>query len=337
MRIALRADASRQLGWGHVKRCLALALALRGRGAEVEFVAARTDVDVAALVGAAGIATTLVSGETALPAGWAPDLVVVDHYRLGADWHAAARAATGAPIVVIDDLADRPLDAELVIDQNPMPDMAAKYRAALRRPARLCGGPQFALLDPVYAGHARHTLRRRVRSIGLFMGGTDAENFSAWAWQACRVQAGWGGPIEIASTRANPALAALQRLCADDAATTLLLDRPDLADFHARHDLQIGAGGGACWERCCLGVPALVLVAADNQLASVPHLAAHGAAVGLDARGQGRVTQDALGAAVRRLIDHADERRALHHHALALVDGLGAQRAAAEVLKCIRP
>jgi UDP-2,4-diacetamido-2,4,6-trideoxy-beta-L-altropyranose hydrolase len=367
MKLAVRTDASRRIGWGHLKRCLALAQALRERGDEVVFVIRPSDVDVRPLLAQSGFAALPMPrldgqadddpDEAPPPHGawlqrrwdrdaadttcalhaWRPDVVLVDHYGIDARWHCALGAATGATIAVIDDLADRPLAAELVIDHNPAADHAAKYRGVLRYPARICGGPSYALLDPVYREHARCVVDEAVASIGIFMGGTDPGNFSAFAVRACREQAAWTGPIEIATTSANPALGALRALAQDDARLTITLDQPNLADFHARHGLQVGAGGGALWERCCIGTPTLALVTAENQRLSVPLLAADGVVVGLDAIGQGADAAVALGTAVRRLLDAPDERRALHRRSLALVDGLGAARAAAALAALRQP
>lgn len=364
MRIAIRTDASRRIGLGHLKRCLALAQALRAQGDEVAFVVRPSDVDAVALVAEAGFDSRPMprleghpehpdepddrppphaawlerrwdrdaADTTAAVHVWHPHLVLVDHYGIDARWHCAVRAATGASIAVIDDLADRPLAVGLVIDHNPAADHEAKYRQALRYPAQVCGGPRFALLDPVYRDHARCAPAAELRTIGIFMGGTDPGNFSTFAHRACRDGAGWTGPIEIATTGANPALEALRSLAAADPQLTLTLDQPNLADFHARHGLQIGAGGGALWERCCLGTPTLALITAENQRLSVPLLAADGVVAGFDAVGQGAAKQAALGAAIRRLIDSVPERAALRARSMALVDGRGAERAAAALM-----
>jgi spore coat polysaccharide biosynthesis predicted glycosyltransferase SpsG len=114
----------------------------------------------------------------------------------------------------------------------------------------------------------------------------------------------------------------------------VVVDQPNLAAFHAAHGLQIGAGGGAMWERCRLGTPAIALITAENQRQSVPLVAASGAVVGLDAMGQGDEVCRDLGTLIRRLIDSPAERRALHERALALVDGRGAERVATAVLAC---
>jgi UDP-2,4-diacetamido-2,4,6-trideoxy-beta-L-altropyranose hydrolase len=128
----------------------------------------------------------------------------------------------------------------------------------------------------------------------------------------------------------------LRTLQVSDTQLDIILDQPNLAAFHAAHGLQIGAGGGAMWERCSLGTPTIALVTAENQRQSVPLVAAEGAVVGLDAMGQGEALCRELGLLIRRLIDSRPERQTLHERALALVDGHGAERVATAVLACGR-
>jgi spore coat polysaccharide biosynthesis predicted glycosyltransferase SpsG len=259
-------------------------------------------------------------------------VVVVDHYQLAAPWHEAVRAATGARMAVIDDLADRPLAADLVIDHNPVPDGAVKYGPVLTRPARLCTGPAYALLDAAYRDHPHCVVTRSVSRIAIFMGGSDPANHSSLAWRACREQADWSGPIEIASTTSNPNLPALRRLAAADRGLSLCIDLPHLADFHARNDLQIGAGGGALLERCCLGTPTLALICAENQLQSVPLLAEAGVVGAFDAISADASLIPLLGRAIASLLAAPERRLALHRRSLAWVDGHGADRAAAAIM-----
>ena len=353
--VAVRADASRRIGLGHVKRCLALAQALQETDLDTVFLGRRSDADGAALVTAAGFRWLTLPGPAVGDVGLAHDgwlpvtpeqdaadtvavldgrplhAVVVDHYALDARWHDAVRRATGAALVAIDDLADRPLAVDLLVDPNPAADHAAKWRAVLRRPARLCTGPAHALLDRAYRRQPPRPWYDRVACIGIFMGGTDPGAHSELAWLACRAHAGWTGPIAIATTSANARLPALQALCERDPGLRLVVDQPDLAAFHASHDLQIGAGGGALWERCALGVPTLALVTAPNQRLSVPLLADAGVVCGFDTVHTGPGTAAELGAVIARLLAHPGERAALRRQALALVDGRGATRVAAAI------
>lgn len=339
MRVLIRTDASSVLGLGHLRRCLSLAVALRSHGAAVRFGLRPSDVDAAGLARAEGFdATVLDLPRSADPPAQADadalvalasggvDWVVVDHYRLDARWHTAVRRGMACRIAVIDDLADRPLDCDALIDHNHVPDPGHRHRYAAqleRAPQTWLCGPRFALLGPAYQSRPAFQVAAQVRSIGIFLGGTDPGQLSITALQACRQGAGFTGPVEIASTSANPHLATLVRSVAADPAASLVLDQPDLADFFARHDLQIGAGGGATWERCSIGVPSLTLCVADNQRAVIPALQCLGALISSTDNSPVSIAQ-----ALRRLLDEQALRQALARRSQALVDGRGAGRVA---------
>lgn len=360
MRIALRTDASRRIGTGHLRRCLSLADALKREGARVEF--ACRDHDEISRIATEGGDTVrwLPAADGYAPAagdpahadwaecGWQrdadetiaalrdlkPHWVLVDHYAFDARWHERVASALACRIAVIDDLADRPLACALVIDQNLHPDHAAKYAGVLTQPARILGGPHYALLAPPYRTAPRYRFRRKVASIGIFMGGGDPADFTSRVLTACREQAAYDGPIELVSSSRNPNFARHQELAGRWPNTRVLFDEPDLTGFFARHDLQIGSGGIAAWERCCLGAPTLALQIAANQRAVLPELARAGAIEWLDrddADGQ------AIGEAVRSLIDAPRRRLALVRATRGLVDGLGAARVAAVLSLAAEP
>lgn len=356
-RVAIRVDASGLIGLGHVKRCLTLAFALRESGLSVAFVSRDLGVDVPSLVGehgfdcmrlsaprepapapASGIAHAAWAGvdsatdvqQTLAALGDHPvDWIVIDHYAFDAAWHRAARAGTEATIAAIDDLADRPLAADLVIDHNYSPDHRRKYGALLPADALLLGGPQFALIGPTYAACPRYAFSAEVRSIGVFMGGTDPGGYSAMALESISLLGGPVIPVQVATTSANPGLAVLRTAAAADPRFSLVLDQPDLASFFARHDIQIGAGGGALWERFCVGAPTLAIVCADNQLLSVPVLHDLGYLCMAGDRHDWRaLTARQLAKSLSSLVHDATLRLALSEKSRSLVDGLGAQRVA---------
>lgn len=363
MRVAFRVDASSTMGTGHLKRCLALAEALHDQGAEVLWVVRPLDDVAPRLLSAtpwpirwlphpsAGPEVSADNDEGAPRAAWAQvtweqdlgdtvqaladgalDWLVVDHYAFDAGWHGAARSALGCRLLVIDDTADRPLDADVLLDQNWHADHRAKYAGRLKREPLWLVGPRFALLAPAYRTAPRHRFQATVESIGIFMGGTDPGGASGKALRNCRAS-GFQGPVEVVSTSANPALPALRAACEADPHTTLTLDLPDLAAFFARHDLQIGAGGGATWERCCVGVPSIGVVLADNQAVVVPALTSMGAlcAARLDEAAASDDLPTLTNALILLLHDTAARQR-LGERAAALVDGRGAQRVALRLL-----
>ena len=341
--MAIRADASAAIGLGHVKRCLALAQALRRNGASVTFLTRAIDVDAAALVRADGFAAIVIGPGQATDQSidaeeslrhrdaFADGLMVVDNYALDARWHGMVRGASRAKLVAIDDLADRALDVDLLVDHN-LGDLAVKYADRIGAQTIVLGGPRHALLGPGYASAPRHTLGAQVGSVGIFMGGTDAANVSAVALMACRL-AEFTGPVEIATTSGNPNLATLRTLAAARLHTTLAVDLADLAAFFARHGLQIGAGGGATWERCCIGAPTLALIAAANQVPVLRPLQALGAVELVEGDGDGALPgARRLADRLAMLLADAPRRAMLSSRSRALVDGRGAARVADQLM-----
>jgi UDP-2,4-diacetamido-2,4,6-trideoxy-beta-L-altropyranose hydrolase len=353
--VAMRVDASARIGHGHVKRCLSLAHALRSRGASVGFVARSLGVDVAAQVSSegflchtlaaprnspapslvphaawAGVSAQLDATETAAAVSrTALDWIVVDHYAFDAQWHRLVAQLTGSRVAVIDDVADRSLACQVLIDHNLAESHRSKYESCIDAETPILGGPTYALLGPAYAEASRHVPRHRVESIGVFMGGADNGGYSLMALKACR--ATFDGPIEVVATRGYPHLAALEGAIRQDGHSTLTLDLPELSGFFARHDLQIGAGGGATWERCCIGVATVAAAVADNQRAVLEPLHAAGALALVEP------TQGAIARVVADLIQDPSARLRLATRAGRLVDGLGAGRVAQKLMNLCSP
>ncbi len=358
MRVALRADASGRMGTGHFRRCQSLAAALRARGAETLLIARRHDEVSERTAGnervawlppgrpdfqpaagdpphaawaAAAWDEDAAQTEHAL-AGFAPDWIVVDHYALDARWHEHLVRATGARIAAIDDLGDRTLRAELVVDHNLQPTSRDKYAGRLVKPSRLLLGPRYALLASRYAVAPRYHFRRQVGSIGIFISGGGGADLAMQALVACRDVAGFQGLIEIVGPASGSERDRLEAAARAQPPAQVLSDLPDLCEFYARHDLQIGSGGGAAWERCCLGAPTLAVQIAQNQQAVLPLLAQHGAVAWVDPP-----SGLAIGDAVARLVKEPRARLALARAGRALVDGKGSSRVAAVMQMSVSP
>jgi UDP-2,4-diacetamido-2,4,6-trideoxy-beta-L-altropyranose hydrolase len=362
--VLIRADASLRIGSGHVMRCLALADALRARGWPSRFVCRAHDGHLAEKIRAAGHAITLLPIEVRAPgddagasvhAGWlgsewqrdaAQTLaaiggervpwLVADHYALDARWEAALRPFC-ARLLVIDDLADRPHACDLLLDQN-LGRVATDYARLLPAGTATLIGPKFALLRPEFAARREQSLERRrasgLRRILVGMGGADADNATARVLSAldvyplpddCRIVVAlgalspWREQLQAQAER-------MRHPC------TIRCDVADMAALMAESDLAIGAAGGSAWERCCLGLPAIVVVLADNQRNGARALAATGAAAMIAS-----VTDMADGLAPLLRALQADERRmAMSSAASKLADGQGIGRLceAMEQLAC---
>jgi UDP-2,4-diacetamido-2,4,6-trideoxy-beta-L-altropyranose hydrolase len=345
-RIAIRADASVDIGTGHVMRCLALAEALRSQGAEVVFICREQDGDLCGLIASKFDVLRLPR----LPIGeefdWQLDAqqttqtladkwpcahwLIVDHYRLDARWERSVRSVA-ARIMAIDDLAERRHECELLVDQNLSRDMANRYTRLVPESTRLLLGPKHALLRTEFTA-ARRAARRRdgaLHRILVFFGGSDASNETAKALEGLRL---FGRPdiaIDVVVGATNPHCDQIGRLCSALPNARLHRQVNNMAELMGAADLALGAGGITTWERCCLGLPAVVTILADNQIELTHATADYGAIVNLGAAEQ-------LGADDYRAVLEALASSQLTRMAQLgeeLVDGNGCSRVAQAMLQ----
>jgi UDP-2,4-diacetamido-2,4,6-trideoxy-beta-L-altropyranose hydrolase len=337
IRAVIRADASTELGVGHVTRCLVLAQALRERGAAVSFVCREAEGDISSLVEERGFVVTRLDGAAldwkadadatnrVLQGGnTKPQWLIVDHYGLDERWEMAVRPAVGR-ILAIDDLADRAHDCDVLLDQNLVDAMDVRYEGKTPRHCTTLLGPRYALLDTIYRDLRRQKppSDRRVRRILVSFGGVDREDVTTRVLQAFAGLDLPGVQLDVVVGQRNPHASAIAK-AADRARITLHMQPPSLAPLLAQADLAVGAGGTTTWERLCIGVPSLVITVADNQKAIARHL--HG--LGL-IRWLGHEDQVGVAAIQKELqaalADSAFGRAAVGRN---VVDGLGAARVA---------
>lgn len=356
LHIAFRCDASVVIGSGHVMRCLTLAKSLVERGARCSFLCRDlpghmmvriTDEghDVHALTAPQGQGNTHpadgdypawlgVSADAdavecrAIVASSRPNRVIVDHYGLDANWEEAA--CLGIPVMAIDDLANRSHRCDILLDQN-LGRRAGDYDGLVPNGALRLIGPANALLRPEFAAARAASLERRAglaapMHLMISMGGTDRDN-STGAILDTLAQQAWpdGFRLTVVMGRAAPHLEAV-KTCAQSmpVPTDVRIDVSDMASLLAQTDLAIGAAGGSAWERCCLGVPTLLLTLADNQRPAAQALEAQGAALLVgDLRDHG--WQAALVGSLAAISD-APVLARISRAAAILVDGLGTQR-----------
>jgi UDP-2,4-diacetamido-2,4,6-trideoxy-beta-L-altropyranose hydrolase len=344
MRVAVRSDASSRIGTGHVMRSLTLARALSRRGAEVTFLTrAYPDGGVERARAAGFPVVPLAAGDRP---GWLGvdaederqeafaalarlgrlDAIVVDHYGLDLAWERRARAFAGT-IAVIDDLADRAHDCDVLLDAT-FPAAAERYAGLVPSHAALLLGPQYALLRDEFLEAAA---RRRPRdgTIGrvlVFFGGGEAAAITALALDALDRVA----PQLAVDVVAGTADAAVLAPAIERRRNATLLVAASMAELMERADLALGAGGTTSWERCALGLPAVVVSRAANQRAVNAGLSGAGAVLDLgDARD---VDTGRLAAAIGALLAAPDRVRAMVAASREVGDGRGADRAAEAIV-----
>lgn len=327
------ANAGPAVGGGHVMRSLTLARALIERGALCVFLATP---EVSALLEAFGPdmpredATSLDAEHIAdATTGIEFDAVVFDHYGLSRAEH--EEVARGRPTLVIDDLANRPLAADIVLDSGPS-RVEADY-AMFAENARLLLGPAYAPVRPEFAQYREAALARRggpVDRVLVTLGLTDLNGITSRVVERLRQRNGQIA-LDIVLGSSAPSLPGLRKVAARDPRLTLHVDTQDMARLTAEADIAVGAAGSTAWERCILGLPSLLLIVAENQRPAALALAARGAALVVDVDAPDFTNQFDR-AAVRLLTDPAS-RDHLAAASAEVCDGLGAGRVADAVLQ----
>jgi UDP-2,4-diacetamido-2,4,6-trideoxy-beta-L-altropyranose hydrolase len=354
MRIVFRTDGSVKIGTGHVARCLTLAHALKADGADCHFIMRSHEGNMIHEVRDQGFAVFELAMEDLhldpneewlahanwLGASWQNDAVacrsilselglvdwiITDHYALDARWEKALRYQSKR-IMVIDDLADRAHDCDILLDQNLRHDVDC-YALLVPPTCQCLIGPKFSLLRPEF-GARREGLQRDtakpVERILVFMGGVDFPGATLPILNAIDGAIPNDIHIDVVVGRNNQNSKAIEDWCCSRPFSQFYFGSADMPHLMTIADLAVGAGGVTTWERCCLSLPSLIVAIADNQHSGATAVADFGGA--LYAGDANRLDLDAVRAALKTLVCNPQLRQHLARQSGQLVDGNGVKR-----------
>lgn len=300
MKIVVRADASLTMGSGHIMRCLTLADRLKQQGHDISFICREHDGHLADLIGQKGFTVQLLAkSETAdfikqhAHSEWLgasesddfaqcqpilqalkPDWLIIDHYAIGKNWEQQAkRLLPNLKILAIDDLADRAHDCEVLLDQN-FGRKNEDYQPLVPSHCQRLLGTRYTLLRDEFANWRAMSLNRRKsvqppNNILLNLGGVDNDNVTLKILQSLNTfvqQSTQAFNVTVVMGKTAPHIESVQRFAKQaDFPCHVIVNANNMAELMANADLAIGAAGSTTWERCCLGLPMVLIVLADNQ------------------------------------------------------------------------
>lgn len=291
MNIVFRVDSSNLIGSGHLMRCLTLATQQRKLGNDIVFICRDLDGNLSDLVNEKGFKVELlpkVKHNDNLDgyAQWLTvtqeqdafetinilkrykhiDRAVVDSYAIDETWEKMIRPYTDE-IFVIDDLANRRHDCDVLLDQNYYLDKEHRYDGLVPESCKLLLGPEHALLREEFYAAKKH-LRQRdgiIHNILVFYGGSDLTDETTKAIYALIELNLPGVTADIIVGSSNQQKEQIRELCKRHDFLHYHEQVSNMAEFMNSADLMLGAGGTTTWERCFLGVPSVVTAVADNQ------------------------------------------------------------------------
>ncbi|MCI5114364.1 MAG: UDP-2,4-diacetamido-2,4,6-trideoxy-beta-L-altropyranose hydrolase [Candidatus Electrothrix sp. AW1] len=363
MQVVFRTDSSLQIGTGHAMRCLTLAERFKDDGAQVFFVCRDLPGNMVGFIKNKGFLVVTLQApnrssgficaeDNVVHAEWLGvswqqdaeetrlvlesqsetiDWLIVDHYALDHRWEKNMRSLV-QHIMVIDDLADRSHDCDLLLDQNLGRDKS-HYQHLVPQNCTVLTGPHYALLRPEFAALRNYSLQRRInpqlKHLLISMGGIDQINATGQVLEAIKACA---LPDDLRITvvmGANaPWLTQVETLAEQlPQPVEVKVNVQNMAQLMADSDLAIGAAGSTSWERCCLGVPSIIFVLAENQQVIANSLQSAGAAKVFPVNGDVK----SLGKIIEKIVGNFDECARMSAAAALITDGNGTNKVAAKL------
>jgi spore coat polysaccharide biosynthesis predicted glycosyltransferase SpsG len=215
----------------------------------------------------------------------------------------------------------------VLLDQNYTEAGAQRYAGLVPSTCLMLLGTSYALLRKEFSEMRRKIKRAsRLENVLVFFTAGNDQGETLKAMHGLKLY-GCAKQVDVVVGPANTNIDEIQKMCAVQRwGYHCQVDY--MASLIAQADLVIGAGGSSNWERCALGVPALLTVLADNQAAIAAALNAIGVArnLGWYKELQPQDYADALSAL--GVNDVAE----MSAKAMEMVDGLGALRVADALL-----
>jgi UDP-2,4-diacetamido-2,4,6-trideoxy-beta-L-altropyranose hydrolase len=334
--IVLRTEGGPDIGLGHVRRCVTLARELQTRGADVRFVVNGESQLIRYLEKLQFQAVGLDKDDSndlrqtlKWVENWGAHGLIIDSYKI----NGRILERGGRPkIAVIDDLADRWLPVDLIINST-MDTPRHRYQALPR--TRFLLGPRYVLLRKEFSETPSRKIRGTVDRLLITVGGSDpallTPQLVVWSKEAIPSAA---LDVVVGPFFPSQAIQRLDQIAKEDSTIHLHVDPEDIRDLMLACDLALAGGGQTVYELAATGTPALAIRFADNQEGTLSALASRGTLLlagnihDLDLK-----TKVARG--MSDLHTNRQLRESMNRSGLQLVDGQGTPRVAKEVLEVV--
>jgi UDP-2,4-diacetamido-2,4,6-trideoxy-beta-L-altropyranose hydrolase len=332
--LLIRADASSEIGIGHVMRSAALAQAWQSSGGRAIFALANGARELEDRLSSWGSEVAVIRAEpgTGEDAAETNELcqrhraywLALDGYHFSQDYRTVLRKG-GARLLLMDDLGDcAPYNCDIVLNDNPQ---AAELFNSRGVEARFLLGPRYALLRQEFLEFRRdtHEVSDRARRILITFGGGDDQNLTLQVMQTLQALRDVALDLTVVVGAGNPHRTSIQKAVDNSPHSARMLSNvKNMPELMSQTDLAISAGGGTCYELAFMRVPMFLIILARNQERTVEAFSEANAAISggwFDS-----LEEEALRASLLRAIGDQKLRSRLRENAGQMVDGRGSQR-----------
>ncbi|TBR41255.1 UDP-2,4-diacetamido-2,4,6-trideoxy-beta-L-altropyranose hydrolase [Marinomonas agarivorans] len=328
LKVVIRVDASIHIGSGHVMRCLVFADALKNAGHHVVFVTRPQKGDLISIIKQRGFDVSelsqpfewLAPETTSDYAAWFQvveiddadecaslfdnvDLMIVDHYGIGINWHKKVRKTYNCKIMVIVDLV-RQRAADLIVDQTLLRNVNEYQK--FNPGAQILAGNDYVIIHPAFAKFRQEAVRLKVLDnrpkVLISMGGIDAPNATLQVLKTIKSDFIDRPSVTVLLSKRSPHYQLVNPFVErEDSWVTHIDFVENIAEFISDYDIAIAASGSTSWERGSIGIPSIIIALADNQLTICKKLAHVGAVISVDI---GWIVQGLKSAYLSHLCNH---------------------------------
>lgn len=294
-RVLIRVDAATNIGTGHVMRCLTLAHALKKKEYRISFICRKHIGHMADYIKSQGFDVYLLPRLIEIKRfnylTWIGatiendvyecmkiiqslkqeiDWMIVDHYGIDEDWELVIKKHVNR-ILVIDDLANRKHNCDILLDQNFTYNYEKRYNHLVNKDALKLLGPKYTILREEFI-QARHSLPHKngkIERLLVFFGGSDDTNETMKILQSFKLltlDKIEKIEVDVVVGINNQMKEEIKNICSKFENIHFHFNINYMAELMKRADLAICASGSTTWERYCLGLPGIVIATAENQI-----------------------------------------------------------------------
>lgn len=351
--IVFRSDSSNLIGSGHVMRCLRIAKKFKKLGKKCLFVCSDYKNSLRKKIEQSGFEVKLIKKSkktffkvhenTLEHSHWLAstqeydaektiniinkykiEWLIIDHYAIDHIWEKKLRPYV-KKIMVIDDLADRIHNCDLLLDQNLVYNFKKRYKNLISKKCNLLLGPKYALLDSKYSKLREKDFLRdgEIKRVVIFFGASDQNNYTQLAITAILNLNIKSIFFDIVMSKKSIFFQQIKKILKINKNIKIHDSIPNLANLIFKADLAIGAAGSNTWERCCLGLPSIIISSGINQIKIAESMHKNGAAIVISAKAD---LQKEIMKSFLFLYQNKKDYLKMSKKALSICDGKGINR-----------
>ena len=277
--IFIRVDSSTKVGYGHLIRCLALADTLK-KSFKINFICTNLNGNLISQICKKKFEVFRFNTKSQRinvkkdaektisiikKHRNKKSLLILDSYILSQEWENRVRPYVKR-LIVIDDLMDRKHSCDLIIDQNLHTQMNSLYNKSVLKNCVKLLGPDYAILRNQFIAQRKYARIRSlpIKNILVSFGGTDNENHTLHALTSLK-KLNSDVNVNVVTGTANIGKKIIKNFCKKNFNYNYFEQVENMVKLMQVADLCIGSSGTITWERCCVGLPAIAIVASNDQ------------------------------------------------------------------------